>query len=284
LNKELLTEFQAANYFGDNVVVVATGNVKHDQVVDAVEQHFNSLPKAGNGVVKGQEKAIYTPSLLMIRDDEMVNSNVAVFYDAPPIGHPDFAAFVLLKNMFGSYNIQKNAEHLNDVKKQYNSMHALLGDLPDVTKAESHYLAYSDSAIFGNYFYGNEVFTRQMNYCGVCLPTIYGHYLNDVEVYRGRNSYYNTLLRKEAPADFNKDIGYQILYANRRVPRSEQAKRVAHLDNYHMKQLCYQWFYDAEPTFTNWGPIEAVSQVGSYKYFKVNTMSTVTNAHHSLFN
>jgi hypothetical protein len=67
------------------------------------------------------------------------------------------------------------------------------------------------------------------------------------------------------------------------VPRSEGAKRVAHIDNYHMKNMCNSWFYDAEPSFTNWGPIEGVSQVGSYKYFKVNTMSTVLNTHHTLF-
>lgn len=163
-------------------------------------------------------------------------------------------------------------------------MHALLGDLVDVTRAESLYYAYSDTGIFGNYFFGNEVFTRQMNYCGVCLPTIYSHYLNDVEVIRGRNFLYNKLLTKESPQDIANEIGPQILYLNRRVPRSEVAKRVSHIDNYHMRHLANKWFYDAEPSFTNWGPIETVSSVGSYKYFKVNTMSTVSNAHHSLFN
>jgi len=74
-------------------------------------------------------------------------------------------------------------------------MHSLLGDLPDVTMASSHYFAYSDSAIFGNYFFGNEVFTRQMNYCGVCLPTIYSHVINEVEVIRGRNHLYNELMQ-----------------------------------------------------------------------------------------
>ena len=59
---------------------------------------------------------------------------------------------------------------------------------------------------------------------------------------------------------------------------------VANIDNYHIKNICNEWFYDAEPSFTNWGPIETVSIVGSYKYFKINTMATVTNAHHSLFN
>ena len=220
----------------------------------------------------------------MIRDDDMVNSNIGVFYDAPGIKDPDYYSFLLLKYMFGQYRIDKHAEHLNDVKKQYNSMHALLGDLVDVTRSDSHYFAYSDCGIWGNYLFGNEVFTRQMNYCGVCLPTIYAHYLNDVEVIRGRNALYNTMLRNEHHTDIAKIIGHQILALGRRVHRSEIAARVAQIDAYHIKHLCNEWFYDGEPGFTNWGPIEQTSSVGSYKYFKVNTMSTVTNAHHSLFN
>lgn len=161
--------------------------------------------------------------------------------------------------MFGNYRIDKHAEHLNDVHKQYNSMHALVGDLVDVTKADCLYNAYSDCGIWGNYFFGNEVFTRQMNYCGVCLPTIYSHFLNDVEVYRGRNNLYNTLLNQETSESIMGTIAKQIMYVGRRVPRSEIAKRVAHFDNYHLKNLCNQWFYDAEPSFTNWGPIESVS-------------------------
>ena len=91
--------------------------------------------------------------------------------------------------------------------RQYNSQHALLGDLVDVTQSRSHYFAYSDVGIWGNYFYGNEVFTRQMNYCGVCLPTIYSHYLNDVEVIRGRNDLYNELMNKQSTGEVNQEIG-----------------------------------------------------------------------------
>jgi hypothetical protein len=220
----------------------------------------------------------------MIRDDEMYNSNVGVFYDAPSIKDDDYYSFLLFKHMFGKFRINEHAEHLNDCHKQYNAMHALLGDLPDVTRADSHYMAYSDAGIFGNYFFGNEVFTRQMNYCGVCLPTMYSHFLNDVEVYRGRNHLYNELMSNQTLDGINREIGQNMLLLNRRLRRTEIAKRVAHIDAYHLKQLCNQWFYDAEPTFTNWGPIETVSHVGSYKYFKVNTMGTVTNAHHTLFN
>ena len=283
LKADHLREFHTSNYFGDNIVVVGAGNINHEEFVNQVNQHFTSLPKTTASKIKNKEKAVFNPALLFIRDDEMVNSNVAVFYDAPSIKHPDYYAFLLLQNMFGNFRIDKNAEHLNDVKKQYNSMHALLGDLPDVTRQESLYYAYSDSGIWGNYLYGNEVFTRAMNYCGVCLPTVYSHYLNDVEVFRGRNSLYNKLLRKESPQELASEIGPQILYLGRRVARSEVAKRVAHMDNHHIKHLCNQWFYDGEPSFTNWGPVEGVAAYGSYKYFKVNTMLTVSNMHHTLF-
>lgn len=284
LGAEHVRDFHTTHYFGDNIVVVGAGNINHDEFVGQVQASFQNLPKqTQGGKITGKERPIYIPALLFIRDDEMVNSNVGIFYDAPSIKDQDYYAFLLLKNMFGSYRIDKHAGHLNDVKKQYNSMHAMLGDLPDVTIAESLYYAYSDCGIFGNYFFGNEVFTRQMNYCGVCLPTIYSHYVNDVEVFRGRNSLYNKLMTRESPSEVVQEIGNQILSLNRRVPRSEIAKRVAHLDNFHIKHLCNDWFYDAEPSFTNWGPVEGVSQVGSYKYFKINTMATVSNAHHSLY-
>jgi len=108
--------------------------------------------------------------------------------------------------------------------------------------------------------------------------------LNDVEVVRGRNHLWNTLLNVESNQAINKEVGAQLLSVGRRIHRSEIAHRVSHFDAYHMKHLCNKWFYDAEPGWTNWGPVETTACVGSYKYFKINTLATVTNAHHSLFN
>ena len=86
---------------------------------------------------------------------------------------------------------------MNDVQKQYNVMQGLLGNLVDVTMQDAHYLAYSDSGILGNYFFGNEIFVRQMNYCGVHVLCTYANYMTDVEVFRGRNNLYNTLLNEK---------------------------------------------------------------------------------------
>ena len=130
------------------------------------------MPRSTDLPTFNTEKPIFNPGLLMIRDDDMINSSVGVFYDAPSWKDPDFYSFLLLQRIYGNYSVDRNAHHLNDVAKQYNAMHALLGNFPDVTRAECLYSPYSDCGIFGNWLFGNEVFTRQMNYCGVALPTI----------------------------------------------------------------------------------------------------------------
>lgn len=96
LSVDDLLNFRAANYFGDNVVVVGTGGIDHDSFVDAVNQHFGTVAKGTSVPEANSEQAVYTPSLLYIRDDEMYNSNVGVFYDAPTYKDNDYHGFLLL--------------------------------------------------------------------------------------------------------------------------------------------------------------------------------------------
>ena len=74
-----------------------------------------------------------------------------------------------------------------------------------------------------------------------------------------------------------------MIQTGRRVTRSEIAKRISWADADFVRGLCYTWFYDSEPSWTNWGAIENTASIGSYKYFKINTLTTVTNTHHSLW-
>lgn len=96
LNADHLRDFHTTNFFGDNIVVVGAGNINHEEFVNQVNQHFSNLPKQTSQKIKNKERPIYIPALLFIRDDEMVNSNVGVFYDAPSIKDPDYYSFLLL--------------------------------------------------------------------------------------------------------------------------------------------------------------------------------------------
>jgi len=179
LTVDVLNAYRSANYTGENIVVVGTGGVDHDAFVQQIETAFGGLQQQAATEQVNSDNCVYTPSLLMMRDDEMYNVNVGVFFDAPSVNHEDYYNFELLRHIIGDYDIQKNAEHLNDMSKQYNATHGLLGDLPDVTRQKCHYKAYSDCGIFGSYLFGNEVFVRQMNWTGLAAPVFYADHIGE---------------------------------------------------------------------------------------------------------
>lgn len=194
ITQEHILDYYHRNYFGKNMVIVATGNVKHDEIVDMVEQRFGKVPQSSALEIRNTERPIYIPALQFVRDDEMVNANVGIFYDAPSWHHEDYYGFLVFQRIFGSWRMNENGGHLNDPVKQYNQMQAALGELVDVTRHDCVYSPYSDCGIFGNYFFGNEVFTRQMAYCGLTMPTFYAINHHEVEVVRARAKLYNELL------------------------------------------------------------------------------------------
>jgi predicted Zn-dependent peptidase len=186
----MVMDFHSTNYFGENIVIVGTGDVIHDELVDLSEKHFGHLKRLADKKIMGKGKAEFHPGLLCVRDENIDVSNVGVFYDAPSWTHPDFYGFLMLQRMFGEYEDALQGSSVMDVSKQHNSMHALLTDLPEINRQECLYSPYSDSGIFGNYFVGENAFTRQMNMCGMSLPAIYGEHISETEVHRCRNALY----------------------------------------------------------------------------------------------
>ena len=177
VTQDMIRQYHSTHYVGKNLVVVATGNVNHKQVVDMVNNEFGKLHKnSPEGLEKiNTEKPLYTPSCMFMRDDELYNAGVGVFYDAPSWHHEDYYACLLLERVVGSYNLEKNGpSHLNDPYKQYSTLEAYLGTMPDVTKATTIYSPYRDCGLFGTYMYGNEVFARYMAYTGIFVPAHYG--------------------------------------------------------------------------------------------------------------
>lgn len=220
---------------------------------------------------------------MFMRDDELYNASVGVFYDAPSWNHEDYYTFMLLERMLGNYQCDKNGvAHLNSPKKQYSMMEAWLGSVVDIQKGVGIYSPYRDCGLFGSFFYGNEVYVRQMAYTGIFIPACYGLFVNQVEIYRARAKLYNELLSIQTPSDVLQFIGPQILYLNRRVHRSEIAKRISYLDSESVKKVAYEWLFDAEPCIVAHGAIEGVSAFASYKYFKVNSFINSKNPMHSL--
>ncbi len=285
INKQMIEEYYYTNYCGNNLIIVGTGGVQHDQFVQMVSEKLGNMNKsAPSGLARpNTNKPHMTPSCMFMRDDELYNSSVGVFFDAPSWMHEDYYAFMLLERMLGNYQMDKNGvAHLNNCSKQYSMFEGWLGQLPDVQKGLGIYSPYKDCGLFGTFLQGNEVYTRQMTYTGLFIPPSYGVFVNQVEIYRARARLFHELLNIQSPADVLQFIGPQIQYLGRRVHRSEIAKRISYLDSESIRKVAREWLFDAEPNVIAYGPVEAISALSSYKYFKANTYINSFNLLHPL--
>jgi len=86
------------------MVIVGTGNVNHQVLVDLCERHFHKFPRKAPSPINNLEKPEFHQTLMHMRDDDMLNSNCGVFYNAPSWKDKDFYSFLLLQRVFGSYN------------------------------------------------------------------------------------------------------------------------------------------------------------------------------------
>lgn len=61
---------------------------------------------------------MFTPSLMVMRDDEMANLNSAVFFRAPKWDDPDMFAMHMFANILGEYRADRNGHaHLNSAER-----------------------------------------------------------------------------------------------------------------------------------------------------------------------
>lgn len=66
--------------------------------------------------------------MLYMRDDEMANVNVGVFFNAPKFTDPDFIGMWVFQKIVGEYRADKfTGAYLNSADRQYNQIHAELG-------------------------------------------------------------------------------------------------------------------------------------------------------------
>ena len=109
----------------------------------------------------------------------MLNTCFSVAFQAPSWNDPDYFAMQYFKRIVGEYRCDKyTGQHLNSAHLQYNSFHTYLGNYPDMILHKPFYFAYSDTGIFGNFLYGNEMYTPEMAVVTQNQMSVYAQYVS----------------------------------------------------------------------------------------------------------
>jgi len=96
ITREMVTDFRETNYFGENMVIVGCGNVNHKELVELSEKYFSNMPRRSQKPIPNIDTPKFYSETLFMRDDEMMNANVGIFYPAPGWYDKHFFAFLLL--------------------------------------------------------------------------------------------------------------------------------------------------------------------------------------------
>lgn len=178
ITPDQVKQFHSAHYVGKNIVVSGAGDISAESLVSEVSNHFGSVPATRTTEVANSEQPYFTPSLLYQRDDEMLNTAFSVAFEAPSWNDPDFFAMNYFKRIIGEYRCDKfTGDHLNSPHLQYNSFHTYLGNNPDLILHKPFYFAYSDTGLFGNFIYGNEMYSQEMSVITQNQMSIYAQYV-----------------------------------------------------------------------------------------------------------
>ena len=111
----MVVNFHEENYFGENMVIVGTGCIHHDHLVDLAEKNFGHVRKTAPNKIMNMEQCNFNNGLLCVRDEEIDVSNVGVFYNAPSWKDPDFYGFLLLQRIFGEFSNDLHGTEVLDV-------------------------------------------------------------------------------------------------------------------------------------------------------------------------
>ena len=264
ISQDSIKDYMDAHYIASRMVLVATGTVDHAQLKELASKHFGEVQRQGREVT-GQDKPAFTGSQVMIRDDDVDLAHCGVFYFAPSWASEDFYAFQILKRIMGDYRPPRDSI-INHPHLQYNYLHKWFGEMEDFGEHDSYYLPYSDVGLFGHY-------ASTLDFSGffaphACLKATRKttNYVFESEKFRARNRYYNDLLNQNDLMEQGNEIANQLQYANRRIPRSEVAKRVSVADARHLEKVYARWLWDCELALAFYGPIfTQIRMYGTYR-------------------
>lgn len=265
ITSEAIQAFAESNCVGNNLVVVASGDCGEADILGSVERSFRSMVQS-SGELANTEKPIYTPSLMFMRDDEMANMNVSVFFNAPSWTNEDYWAFLLINRLMGEYREDRHTGmNLNAVDRQYSTWHKMLGSNPDISIAKSFYMPQSDGGLWGNYLHGNEVHGAQMCFGSQNCVSEFAYDLNQAEVFRARAELFNELLNQNSGSMVNSQICNEVIHWGRRCPRSENAIRVSNTaHDGHLKRVITDWIWDRDVSGAVWGPLHGMAAQAHY--------------------
>lgn len=251
--REAIFGYMRDHYSAPNIIVSATGNLAHDQVVDLVSEHFAALP---GGTPVHHEPACYGGGdSREQRDLEQVH--VLIGFDSIAYEDPDYYAASVLSTVLGGGMSSRLFQEVREKRGLAYSIYSYL-------------TAYTDGGMFGIYAGTGETDVAEL------LPVVAGELnktrlrVDEDEVARARAQLKASILMSlESTSARSEHLARQLMVFGRHLTTEEIVENVEKVDTGAVCRVAERIF-TSNPTLAAIGP---VSQLESSDAFAARLVS-----------
>jgi processing peptidase subunit beta len=129
ISRTELVNYIKNNYTADRMVLVGSGGVPHEKLVELAEKNFSGLPSKGpenHAYQLSKKKADFIGSDVRVRDDTMGTANVAIAVEGVSWNSDDYFTALVAQAIVGNYDkAMGNAPHQGSKLSGYVHKHDL---------------------------------------------------------------------------------------------------------------------------------------------------------------
>jgi len=260
LTEAHLKSYVDVNYTAENMVIAASGPLKHEELVKLVSASFGSIkagaPKSGTG------KPYFCGAELLYRNDEMgPTAYIAVGWEGVPWRSPDAVTFMVMQHVIGSY--KKNSGlvpgNISGNRVINNVANKMAVGCADSFEAFSYF--YKDTGMFGFYIECDEVAVEHAVGELMFGMNLLSFSVTDEEIERAKRELKAALFSQPTSAEAScAELGKQMLAYGRGIPPAEMMLRIEGVDAEEVKRVAWKYLNDNEISATALGPLHGFPQ------------------------
>uniref|UniRef100_A0A7S4LQ71 Mitochondrial-processing peptidase subunit alpha n=1 Tax=Oxyrrhis marina TaxID=2969 RepID=A0A7S4LQ71_OXYMA len=255
-------------FCGSRSVVVAVGDVNHDEIVKTAESSLGKLA-AGQGPVVPNTPYFLGSEMIYRNDDMGPTAYVGVGWPSVPYKSADSIAFGVMRATLGEF--EKNSSIMPD-KISGNRMINAMANRMNVgctDRYQTHLCQYRDTGMLALVGACDEVAVRHMVLEFMFNTTMLAYSTQEEEIARGKRLFKGSLLAGQGSVAKRTDtIGTQLLAYGRVIPSEELITRIDAVDRDEVRRVAWQYIQDAEIVTTALGPLH-----GMPHYYEVRKMT-----------
>ncbi|EYU34612.1 hypothetical protein ABFS82_11G119300 [Erythranthe guttata] len=266
IGREDIKNYISTHYTAPRTVIVASGGVKHEDIVDQATKLFTKLssdPTTATELV-AKEPAIFTGSEVRMLDDDIPLAQFAVAFEGASWTDPDSIALMVMQSMLGSWN--KNAgggKHMGSELAQRVGINEIAESMMAFNTN------YKDTGLFGVYAVAKPDCLDDLAYAIMYEITKLSYRVSEADVIRARNQLKSSLLLHiDGTSPVAEDIGRQLLTYGRRIPYAELIARIDAVDTSTVKRVANRFIFDRDVAISAVGPIQGLPD---YNWFRRRT-------------